>query len=168
MSVGLVILAFILMLIGLVGAVVPVLPGPPIGYAGLIVMHLSGKEEKVFSVPFLVTWGIIVAAVTVMDYIFPSMLAKKFGGSRAASIGSFLGLIAGLLIFPPWGFIIGSFLGALIGELIHNRQDKKRAFTVALGAFLAFLVGAGAKLIVGGFILSFGIKAVKAAVIGSP
>jgi len=157
MGIFLVILAFILLLIGLIGAVVPLLPGPPIAYIGLLVLQWSGYGG--FSVAFLVIWGIITVAVTVMDFILPSLFAKKFGGSRAASIGSFLGLVIGLFVFTPWGLIFGPFVGALIGEWIHNKKLGKKVFKVALGAFLAFFAGTGIKLITSGIMLFYAIMA---------
>ena len=157
MEIVLVILAFALLIVGLLGAVIPVLPGPPLSYGGLLVLHLSGHGS--FSLVFLWVWAGIVAVITVMDYLLPSLLAKKFGGSRAAAIGSFVGLLAGLFFFPPFGMIAGSFLGAFIGELIYNKANGGKALKVALGAFLAFLVGSGAKLIVGIIMLTYAIKA---------
>ena len=144
MGIILIILAFILLLIGLIGSVFPVVPGPPISYLGLLLMKLSGYGY--FSSFFLWMWAGIVTIITVMDYLLPSLLTKKFGGSRAAVIGSTLGLILGLIYYPPFGMVIGSFLGAFIGELIHNNWDGLKAFKAALGSFLAFLLGSGAKL----------------------
>ena len=156
MEIVLIILAFVLLIIGILGAVIPVLPGPPVGYLGLWLIQWSGYG--VFSAAFLWVCAGIAAAATLMDYFLPSLMAKWFGGSRAAAIGSFLGLLAGLFFFPPWGMIAGTFLGALAGELIHNRGIK--AFKVALGAFLAFIAGTGAKLIVSSLMLFYAVRAV--------
>jgi len=93
-----------------------------------------------------------------MDYILPSIMTKKFGGSNAASIGSFVGILAGIFFFPPWGMIIGPFLGAFTGELIHSRADGKKALKAASGAFLAFITGTGAKLIIGALMLYYAVK----------
>ena len=151
-----VILAFIFLAAGLLGAVLPVLPGPPLSCLGLLLLQWSGYGG--FSVNFLVAWAVIAAAVTVMDYFLPSLLTKRFGGSKKAIAGSFLGLLAGIFLFPPWGMIAGPFLGALIGELIHNHNGVK-ALKVALGAFLAFIAGTGAKLVVSSVMLFYAVKA---------
>jgi len=95
-------------------------------------------------------------------------MTKKFGGSRAAVIGSALGLIAGMIFFPPLGLLIGSFLGAFAGELINARvkgakpgsADNAKAFKAALGAFVASILGADAKLIVGAVMIYYAVKAV--------
>jgi uncharacterized protein YqgC (DUF456 family) len=157
MNIALVILSFMLHLIGLLGAVVPALPGPPLSFIALLVMQWSGYGG--FSPAFLWLWAGITLAATVMDYFLPSLMTKRFGGSRAAAIGSFVGLLAGIFIFPPWGIIIGPFFGALIGELIHDRAAGAKAFKVALGSFLAFIVGSGAKLIASSMMLFYAIKA---------
>ena len=157
MEILLVILAFAFLAAGILGAVLPVLPGPPLSFIGLLILQWSGYGG--FSPVFLWVWAVIAVAVTVMDNFLPSLMAKWFGGSRAAVIGSFLGLLAGIFFFPPWGIIFGSFLGAFAGELFHNRTDGIKAFKVALGAFLAFIVGSGAKLIAGSLMLFYAIKA---------
>ena len=157
MGIVLVILAFALFIVGILGAVIPVLPGPPISYLGLLLMQWSGYGN--FSSVFLWGWAGITAAVTIMDYFLPSLMTKWYGGSRAAAIGSFLGLLAGVFFFPPWGMLVGPFLGAFAGELLHNRANGAKAFTVALGAFLAFIVGSGAKLTASSLMLYYAVKA---------
>ena len=157
MEIILVIVAFVLLLAGLLGAILPVLPGPPLGYAGLLLLQWSGYAA--FSSIFLWFWAGIALIVTIMDYFLPALLSKWFNGSRDAVIGSSIGLVVGLFFFPPFGIVLGPFLGAFIGELIHNRANGLKAFKVALGAFLAFFVGTGAKLIVGSLMLFYAVMA---------
>jgi len=157
MEIVLVILAFLLLIAGLLGAVLPVLPGPPLSFIGLLLLQWSGHPS--FTPAFLWLWAGITVIVTIMDYFLPTLMTKQFGGSRAASIGSILGLLAGIFLFPPLGMVLGPFLGAFAGELIHNSVDGAKAFKVALGAFLAFIVGSGAKLIVSSIMLYYGAKA---------
>jgi len=158
MGIVLLVLAFILLITGILGAVLPVLPGLPLSFIGLLLVYWSGYSG--FTPAFLWVWAGITVFLTVMDYILPSLLARRFGGSRAAAIGSFIGLVIGLFIFPPWGMIAGTFLGALAGELIHNRDNKAQAFRAALGALLAFIAGSGAKLIASSIMLFYAVKTV--------
>ena len=153
-----VIIAFLLLAAGILGAVIPVIPGPPLSYAGLLLLQWSGYGK--FSPAFLLIWAGVTLIVTAMDYVLPSLLSRSFGGSRAAAIGSFLGLLVGIFLFPPWGMIVGSFLGAMAGEFIHNSGNGVKAFKVALGALFAFIVGTGAKLIVSSVMLFYAVKAV--------
>ena len=175
MNIVLAVLAFILLLAGLIGSVLPIIPGPPLGYAGILVLQFSGYGN--FSLPFLIILGVIIVVITVMDFILPAKMTKWFGGSRLAVIGSTLGLIVGMFFFPPIGLIAGPFLGALAGELINIqrvRAMKKitdgdsgepekggnvKALVAALGAFLAFILGTGAKLISGAMMIYFAVKA---------
>jgi len=158
MGIVLIILAFVLLIIGIIGAVVPALPGPPLSFIGLMLVQWSGYGG--FNPEFLWVWAGITVFITVMDYFLPSLLARRFGGSRSAAIGSFVGLVIGIFFFPPWGMIAGTFLGALAGELIHNRENKAQALKAAWGALLAFIVGSGAKLITSSIMLFYAIKAV--------
>jgi uncharacterized protein YqgC (DUF456 family) len=158
MAIFLVVLAFLLLAAGLLGAFLPVLPGPPLSYAGLLLLQWSGYAG--FSTAFLLMWAFITAAVTMMDYFLPVFMTKQFGGSRAASMGAFLGIVAGIFFFFFLGMILGPFIGAFIGESIHNRIIGAKAFKAALGAFFAFIVGSGAKLIVSSIMLFYAVKAI--------
>ena len=151
------IFAFLFLLAGLAGSVVPVLPGPPFSYVGLLLLQWSGYEG--FSSGFLWLWAAITIFVIMADYFLPALMTRQFGGSRSATIGSILGLLAGLFFFPPAGLIIGPFLGALVGELIHNRTDSAKALKIAFGSFLAFILGAGTKLIITSVMMFYAVKA---------
>lgn len=143
LDIFLVILAIILIVLGLIGSVVPVLPGAPLSWAGLFAgFFCSFCEISIFS---LVLTGIVAALVSVLDNIAPIYLTSKTGGTKAGSWGATIGLILGFFA-GPLGIIIGPFLGALIGELIYDEKDKKRAFKSACGSFLGFLTGIGMKL----------------------
>jgi len=177
MEIVLIVFAFLFLLAGLVGSVVPAVPGPPFSFIGLLLLQWSKHGN--FSPAFLWVWAGITVAVTVMDNFLPALMTKKFGGSRATVIGSVLGLIAGMIFFAPIGLLVGPFAGALVGELINNHIQAKRnnvnnagidstgdnsgnvrALKAALGAFLAFIVGTGAKLIIGSLMIYYAVKAV--------
>ena len=142
MTIALSILAGILLLIGFIGCVVPVLPGPIIGYCGLLTLILT---EKCPSTLVLVTMGLVVAAVTVADYVVPAIGAKKFDCSRWGTVGCFVGTIVGLF-FVPIGILLGPFLGAFLGELVAMKPIGA-ALRGGLGAFLGFLSGVFLKLL---------------------
>ena len=153
----LVISAFMFLLAGLIGAIVPGLPGPPLSYAGLLLLHWSGYGGLTSG--FLWLWAAITVVVIIGDYFLPVLMTQRFGGSRLATAGSILGLLIGLFFFPPAGLVIGPFLGALAGEFIHNRNDSARPFKVALGTFLAFIFSTGAKLIISAVMIFCAVKA---------
>lgn len=138
------ILAGVLLLAGLVGTVLPVLPGPPIAWAGLLAAHFSSYSQ--IEIWILIATGIAAVFVTVIDNIFPSVMTKKAGGSKAATLGCTIGLIVSFFLGPIF-ILIAPFAGAFIGEMIHDSSDAKRALKAAFGAFKGFLLGTGLKII---------------------
>ena len=143
MEIAFTIFAGILLGIGFLGTFVPVLPGAPLAWAGLLLAYFSVHNQ--ITIPTLVVTGIVAIVVSVLDNVFPITMTKKTGGSKAATTGSTIGLIIGLFV-GPLGIILGPFCGALVGELIHNNGEFAPALRVAWGAFLGFLVGTGLKM----------------------
>lgn len=137
------ILGILFVLAGIVGSVVPLLPGPPLGYVGLLIQQF--KSEPPFSVKFLLVWALITIVVFLLDYIVPMYGTKKFGGTKYGVWGCTIGLLAGLF-FGPWGIIIGPFAGAFLAELIADSKSDT-AFKAALGSFIGFLFSTLLKLI---------------------
>lgn len=137
------VVALICAFVGIVGCVVPVLPGVPIVYIGILLCLWQGAA---FSTANLVWWAVVAVGVTLLDNFLPAVMTKRFGGSKAGSRGALIGIFAGMF-FGPLGIILGPFLGALVGELTHDGSNSARAFKVAFGSFAAFLLGTGIKLI---------------------
>ena len=129
MEIFLVLVALLLIILGIVGSFLPILPGPLTSWAGLLVLHFTDGVEM--SQTFLITTLLVAVFIYVLDYIIPALGTKRFGGSRLGMIGTTLGLIIGLLSPIPFGIIIGPFIGALIGEMIH-RNDMEKALKAAL------------------------------------
>lgn len=144
----LLIAAIVCVIVGILGAVLPVLPGPPVSYAALWLMWWRDPSEV--SAPALWITGIVMAVLLIADYAAPIWLTKKGGGSKQAERGTMVGLIVGLF-FGPWGILLGPFIGALIGELLV-RSPLRKALKVASLSFVAFLQTTGLKLLYG-FIL---------------
>lgn len=144
MNATLIIIGIIALVAGVIGCVAPVIPGPPIAYIGLILLQCSEKHP--FTTGFMIVMCLIVAAVTVLDYLIPAMGTKKFGGSKYGSWGCLLGTFAGLFLMP-WGIIVMPFAGAFIGEMLYNK-DTGMALKAATGALLGFLGGVLCKILV--------------------
>jgi uncharacterized protein len=140
----LLVLAILFVLLGIAGCLLPVLPGPPLSFLSLIVLHFTSWAE--FETNFLIAFAAIAVIVTIADYIFPVWITKKTGGSKAGTWGAFIGLILGIFVFPPFGIIIGPLVGAMTGELMQG-SDSEKAFRAGMGSFLGFLLGTGLKLI---------------------
>lgn len=147
------ILAFLCCLAGIVGCVVPVLPGPVLSFAGLFCAYACSYSTLTPASMWL--WAGLTAAVTAVDYFLPGYMAKLFGGTRAGMIGATVGLIAGLFAGGPVGIVLGPFAGAVAGELFNDRTEVRRALIVGVGSFLSFLVGTGIKLVASIGMLTF-------------
>ena len=150
-----IILALVFGIVGLLGAVLPALPGAPLSYIGLLLL-LPCEGADISSVALWVT-GIFLAIVSILDYIAPAWLTNLSGGGKQATRGSMAGLIAGLFFFPPWGLIVGPFVGAFIGELMEG-SSKGKALKVALMSFVGFLLTTGLKIIYSGVLLFMIVK----------
>ena len=137
-------LGIILILVGLVGCIVPVLPGPPISFLGLLFLQFSRFGD--FSATFLLVMAFVALAVTVLDYVVPVWGTKKTGGSKAGIWGATLGMLAGIIFFPPVGIILGPLVGAIIGEAVRG-ASLKQSFRAGMGSLLGFMLGTGLKLI---------------------
>jgi uncharacterized protein YqgC (DUF456 family) len=131
------------LLIGLAGAVLP-LPGPPLSFAGLILLHISRFAE--FSQTVLYTLGFVTIVIAILDYYIPVWGTKKFGGTRSGAIGATVGMLVGFLFIPAIGIFVGTFLGAFLGELI-GKAKVKDALKSAVGSFIGFLTGIVMKVI---------------------
>lgn len=151
-------LGLLCILIGILGSFLPVLPGPPLSWVGLLLLYLTQAIPNDWWVLGITLF--IALAITVLDYIIPAAGTKRFGGSRSGVVGSIIGLIIGFFLPIPGGIIIGAFVGALLGELTQNSKDKNRALKAAFGSFLGFITGTFLKLVVTvSFAILFIVKA---------
>lgn len=170
MDILLIILGAICLLLGLIGCVAPVLPGVPLSYLGLLLLHWTDRVQ--FSWQFLVVWGVVVVVIQILDYFIPAWGTKKFGGTKYGVWGSTIGLFVGLFM-GPLGIVIGPFIGAVLGELIYfNRhpqttlseteQNKNSNFNRALragfGSFIGLLTGTLIKVICCGVMIAYFVK----------
>ena len=152
----LIFLGVLCIIAGIIGSVLPVLPGIPLSYGGILLLHFTEKIQ--FSVEFLIFWAIIVIAVSLLDYYIPIWGTKKFGGSKRGVWGCAIGMVVGLF-FGPWGIVLGPFVGAIVGELSGGKQTQA-AIKAGFGSFIGLLLGIVSKLVVGGFLLYYAFVAV--------
>ena len=154
MDILLIVFAFLLLVAGIAGCVLPLLPGPPLAYAGMLLLHLTDKVH--FTTPQLVIWLVVVIVLQVVDYITPLLGSKYSGGTSFGNRGCMAGTLLGLF-FMPWGVIVGPFIGAVAGEMMGG-QDLSHAIRAGIGTLLGFLVGTLLKVIVCFYFLVQGIS----------
>jgi uncharacterized protein YqgC (DUF456 family) len=148
------ILGILLILTGLIGSFLPVLPGPPISFAGLLLIHFFGGHP--FSNSLLLVYAILSVLLLILDYYLPVWTTKKFGGSKAGQWGATIGVLLGLFA-GPWGIFFGPLIGAYLGELINGRKNQE-AWRSAKGAFIGFLLGTGLKIMLVGAMLASAVS----------
>lgn len=149
MDILLIILGIICLFTGLAGCILPVIPGPPVTYVGLLLLHFTDKVQ--FTTAQLLTWFFIIVLLQVLDYFIPMLGSKYSGGSLWGTRGCFIGTIVGLFVMP-WGIILGPFLGAFIGELAGGRNTRD-ALKSGMGSLFGFLFGTILKFMACGYFI---------------
>ena len=147
-------LGAICILVGIIGSFIPVIPGPPLSWLGLLLLY--NTEEVPFDLWFIVVTGVIALLATLLDYYLPVVGTKKYGGSKRGVWGAIIGLFVAVFfpILGPFGILIWPFLGAFLGEL-SQQKSQKNALRAAWGSFLGFLAGT---------LIKFGISLVYAGI----
>lgn len=143
MDIFLLIIAALLILVGIIGCIVPGLPGVPLAYAGLWIAQATERID--FSWQMLLVWGIVTIVVSILDYVVPAWGTKQFGGTKYGVWGSTIGVFAGMF-FGALGVIIGPLVGAVLGELIGGKEVAE-ALRAGWGSFIGLLFGTILKLV---------------------
>lgn len=137
-------IGFIFLVTGILGSIVPIVPGPPLAYLSLLFLEGARAGEQ-FGVSFLVIMAGISILAALIDNILPLIGAKIYGASKAGIWGAVIGLILGAWFFPPLGMILGVLVGAVAGEIGAGRSFR-RAWKAGLATFVGNLVAVIIKL----------------------
>jgi uncharacterized protein YqgC (DUF456 family) len=132
----LLILSVILIITGLIGSFIPIIPGPITSWFGLFT--LSQIQNFPNNNTLLITTFVIGITIFILDYFIPIIGSKYFGGSKYGIIGTSIGLLIGLISPVPFGIIIGAFLGALIGEILAGKQLSE-GLKPAMGSLIGII-----------------------------
>ena len=139
--------SIVLLVLGILGTFLPILPGLLLSLCGLLIYKFGTDAD--LSMAYIWIFSALTAVSIVLNYVIPAKTTRKYGGTRWGSVGSVVGTLAGMFFIPlPFGFLIGMFLGVFIGELLHDANDKKKAWNSTKGAFIGFIYGTGFNFIV--------------------
>ncbi len=159
MDIVLILIAGALMITGILGSFLPVLPGVPVSWAGLLLLHLTSAVPMNYT--FLGVTLFITIIIFALQYAIPAFGTRYFGGSKAGMYGATIGLVAGIFTPVPFAILIAPFLGAYIGEII-NKSDSRTALKAASGSFIGLLASTFMEFVVAaGFLILFILKMVE-------
>lgn len=149
MEILLITLGIVLLIVGYVSCILPPLPGPPVAFIALLLLHF-GIQDIQFNGWTLTILGVLSILVTILDNFVAVWGTQKFGGTKAGVRGSIIGLIIGIFFLTPFigplSIMVGPFAGAFIGEIIAGQQPET-ALKSGIGSFIGFILGLGLKLI---------------------
>ena len=134
-----IIISILFLILGLVGSILPIVPGPPFSFFGLLLLHFFTSFNLEGN--YLFYFGAFAVIITLLDYWLQIYSVKYFGGGRSSTFGVVLGILCGIFIFPPFGVIVGPFFGAYLGALIESDFDFFKSFKIAIGSLVGFLGG---------------------------
>ncbi|MDY6825514.1 MAG: DUF456 domain-containing protein [Thermodesulfobacteriota bacterium] len=152
----LIIIGIFVVLAGLAGCILPVIPGPIVAYIALIILNLA-KGWEAFGLGFMLVMAGGAVLMTLLDFFVSMVGARKYGAAKAGIWGSVIGMIVGIFIIPPWGIFIGALAGAIIGEALTGRQTTE-AMRVGWGVFMGNVAGIALKLAYCMVVLFFYLK----------
>jgi uncharacterized protein YqgC (DUF456 family) len=156
LDVLLILLGLLLCGVGLLGCILPVLPGPPLNWLALLLLSWARGWEP-FGATFLLIWGAVAAGVTALDFVVPAWGARKAGAGKLGVWGSVVGMLVGIIWFPPFGMLVGALLGAIAGELVGGRSAGA-SLKAGVGVFLGTTLGIVLKLAASGAMTYFFVR----------
>lgn len=143
-------LAALLMLVGILGSFLPMLPGIPVSWAGLLLLHLTSVIPVNYT--FLSVTLLVTIIIFALQYAIPALGTKYLGGTKKGMVGATVGLVAGIFIPIPFAILIAPFMGAYLGEIL-NKADSKTALKAASGSFIGLLASTFMEFVVTGIFL---------------
>ena len=146
----------ILVLLGIAGCVLPILPGPVLSFLGLLLLALLKQFSPPLTPTLIMIMAILTIVVTAGDYFIPLWGAKKYGTSKWGIWGSVAGMAIGIF-FPPFGMLLGALIGAVAVEWLAQKE-KGKALKAGWGVIVGSLLGAVLKLGVSGMMAYYFVR----------
>lgn len=136
MDLALIIIAFILILVGFAGSILPALPGPPLAFVGLVLTYFTSYQP--IGGYWLIAYAVMVAIIAMGDFWIPSVASKITNGSSNGIRGANIGMVLCLFLPIPFSVFVGALLGSIVGELISGKTFPQ-AIIAAFGVFLGLI-----------------------------
>ena len=152
-----IVIGSILMLLGLAGSILPMLPGPPLSFVGLFLLALLEHFSPPLTPTLIIILAIVTILVIVMDYILPLLGAKRYGASKWGVWGSVLGMVIGIFL-SPLAMLLGAFLGAVVAEWLVGKK-KEEALRAGWGVMVGTLFATIVRLGVSGLMIYYFVSA---------
>ena len=149
----LIIIGAILAIIGVIGSLIPALPGPVLGYAALVLLYVARGPTGI-SLVSLGVFGVLLMLVTILGYGAPVWGARLSGASRRGLWGAVIGAIFGIVFFLPLGLFLGAFIGAILGELSTGKNGGaalKAGVGTLLGSVMIIILQTLFALVMAGY-----------------
>jgi len=140
-----IIIGSILIILGLAGSILPILPGPPLSFIGLFLLALLKHFSPPLTQTFIIILAIVTILVIVMDYIIPLLGAKRYGASKWGVCGSVLGMAIGIF-WSPFAMLVGAFIGAVVVEWLVGKKKVealRAGWGVVMGTLFATILRLG-------------------------
>jgi len=151
-----IIIGGLLIILGIAGSVLPILPGPSLGLFGLLLLALVKHFTPPLTPTLIAIMAILTFVATGLDYITPIIGAKRYGASKWGVWGSVAGMAIGIF-FSPLGMFLGAFIGAVVAEWLVQKE-KGKALKAGWGVFIGTVFGAVLKLAVSGLMAYYFIR----------
>ncbi|MEE2616309.1 MAG: DUF456 domain-containing protein [Bacteroidota bacterium] len=145
MDLLLIIISAVLIILGIIGSFMPIVPGPLTSWFGLFIVNLISSVET--DNTLLIITFIIAATIFILDSLIPIYGSKYFGATKYGIIGASIGLVIGIITPIPFGILIGPILGALIGELLFN-NDLRKSIKSSIGVLIGFVASSLIKFVI--------------------
>ncbi|SDK89311.1 hypothetical protein SAMN04488034_101817 [Salinimicrobium catena] len=150
MDILLIVAAAIFLILGVLGSFLPILPGIPLSWLGLLLLHLTATVPMDYT--FLSFTLLVAIVIFALQYAIPALGTKYLGGSKRGMYGATIGLIAGVFIPIPFAILIAPFVGAYLGEIL-NKSNSRHALRAASGSFIGLIASAFMEFVVTGIFL---------------
>jgi uncharacterized protein YqgC (DUF456 family) len=152
-----IIVGSILIFLGLAGSLLPVLPGPPLSFIGLLLLALVRTFPFPLTPTLIIVMGLLTITAVAADYIIPVWGARRYGASKWGLWGSVAGMVIGIF-FSPWGMLLGGLVGAVVAEWLAYRETGQ-ALRAGWGVIVGTLLGTVLKLVISALMAYYFVRA---------